>query len=77
MRVSITAFVTFFLVNSANGSTTEVSENALESVFRSWAVEHGRNYADKDEHESRMKIWMDNHGTYSHLHAWIPFLSQS
>jgi len=61
MRVSITAFLTYCLVSSANASTTEVNEVSLESVFRSWAVEHGRNYADKDEHESRMKIWMDNH----------------
>lgn len=64
MRVSITAFVTFCLVSaSASVSSTEVNENSLEGLFQSWAVQHGRNYADKEEHESRRAIWMDNHGT--------------
>jgi len=62
MRVSITAFVTFCLVSaSASVSSTEVNENSLEGLFQSWAVQHGRNYADKEEHESRRAIWMDNH----------------
>lgn len=64
MRVSITAFVTFCLVSAASATTTtDVSSenNTLERLFQSWAVHHGRNYADKEEHESRKAIWMDNH----------------
>lgn len=56
MYLSLTALATSLLLTGAFAATSE-----HEEAFKSWAIQHEREYTSNEHKEERMAIWVDNH----------------
>ena len=58
-------FASTFL--SAFASHSAKRDANLEELFDEWMKEFDKKYKSPDEKEKRMKIWIDNNGTYMNV----------
>jgi hypothetical protein len=71
------SLIVLFLNGVAAGSLRATDNGdslplAAVSMFRLWAENHSKEYASEEHFMDRLKVWMNNNGTYKPIIIHIP-----